>query len=592
MAQYKPASLILIKTGTLRGAISLKSMNVSSATGSTPVTPQYDNKPFQDLVRWHQRIVKELPSCRYSKPNQASLLRETEGLYHGELPEVDKHSFPSDQSIYSRLKAINTTGAVRIYHQELTTWHAIDDCSPSSCSTKGYIHFYPVHQENCQLPPRANITLFFHPDNWLDIADLLFRLAKDPAYESQANGCKLALPAIYTNSSTPAIIYLQVTQPSDTFLEKLKSEACRLPLQKCALAGAREIHSGVWLTALNPIVSGCQPESRRHILIASFYLGIPATDSESSICKAAELLGYQPDEPDKLQSPTSSLLSLQHFLETFLIRNYFSLEDLSDREKMADLAMNIRHKGKINQQACQQRLEQLSSNPQIKLASPNGDTLAPCDFTKNGFKLSMIPPQSSNPPETKQTQLTLSIKPEHFHKLLQFLSTEPLTERAKHHPWSLEVDSEKQYTQTPTPVRLTITGDVSSAKKAGIALKQYLGEHAFFDIKLYEGRSNPDWADLPGQERVSRGISMATPNPLEESDSNVFADHLAIAMDALFDSRCKNNPMPLKDILAIKLFEAGYQMHNPSTSRPDLNVLEVQTMIRLWKSKNRTLTQT
>ena len=418
------------------------------------------------------------------------------------------------------------------------------------------------------------------PDQILSLAHKLALLCKHPDFPSEVCECKFASNKVFDNHSTPAIIYLLTTEPSQELLDYLDVNLKPLPLEQVPLLGARELKPGFWHTQLLPHANGCQPESRRHIVALSYLLSPEGDSDEEAIKLAARTLGYQPEAPDRLLEKTPAFESMLFFVENNLIPAWEKMKGVSSMQDIiARLATLPENGGEFDNAECQIALAELMLDKSVtvnKLLNPSRTT--PSQWHK-GFRVSRFD-YGSETVSSPKASLHINVKAEYLHTLLSLFSQSPLKQHLDNTPWELTVERSEDFAKLPAPVSLRADCPMEAMREIAKVISEQLPASAFTHLDLYQQPHPPEWADIPGHERFAEGLSLSQSLSDKENQADVFTHQLSTIFGMLINRNRYKSAMPLEDMLAHSLFVNGYRIHDSSRTRPDLNIPEVGELLK------------
>lgn len=557
-------------------------MNIQAAkgTGAFQTPPDSNSQPLTDLVQWRQRVARTLPYVNPSLSFPQQLIAATNNLFFSSSDALSVYEPPSAKAIRQRLVALTKEYQIDVLHRDHKPVHSLAGCQKECLESAGFYFLSSGTDSATSAASRSNIVFFPCPDQILPLAHELARLCKHPDFSSEVRECKFASDNVFDSHPTPAIIYLKTSEPSQALLDYLDANLTPLPLEQESLLGAREIRPGFWHTQMLPHSHGCQPESRRHIVALSFLVRPEVDSDEEAVKLAARTLGYQPDAPDRLLEKTPAFESMLFFVKHSLVPAWEVVTGVSSMlDVLARLGILPGHEGAFNDPECQIALAELMQDKPVVVTKLDSSSRTVPSQWHRGFRVYRF----GNGSETKsfpKACLQINVKADHLHTLLSLFPRSPLKQHLDPMPWKLIVEHSRAFAKIPAPIALQANCSMEKMREIANVIAEQLPASAFSYIDLYQKPHPPEWADIPGHERVAEGLSLSQCMSDKASQTHVFTHQINIIFNMLINRNRYNSAMPLEDMLAHYLFVNGYKMHDSSRTRPDLNIPEVSELLK------------
>ena len=539
------------------------------------------DQPLKDLAQWRARIVRRLPADQHT----VSIERLTTAFgdiferYPGHLDSIAMkgNSAPANPLVREHLQILSNAYPVTLRHRIDRQLHPVQECSEDCDNQQNFYYIRNKYREPGSGGSLGNIVIFPTPENMLELATFYSRLCSNPDFRSEVMECKFAAPEFYHLHNTPAIVYLHTNEPSYSLLDHLQSNLSAFSKGGIHLAGASEVRPGIWLTQLTPSVSGCQPYSQARIVFSSFFQ--KAEDDTAAIKLAAAKLGYNPDHPERLADKTPAFESLVFFTENILKKNWSKIKH---RPTLAGayqiLGLKPRAQEPYNRGLCRQALNSLIFRQGVR-ATPRAKAgnFAPYIDSRaalwDAMELHIANFKDSNMVKDPGASiLYVSIKPKYLHLLLErfaYPSTK-LKSLLADVNWKIIMKNDYSYEKLPTFFEFRAGCSAETLHEIATELRAGLPKDFNVDMNLYGAPKQPDWADLPGFEKHSEGMSITQQPETAEDYEEPHAHFVKTGCEILARKHTQNIPVAVEDILSYELFQDGYGMNNPSRKRADL----------------------
>ena len=557
-------------------------MDALSATGTATFQNPPQTKSLKDLVKWRARIVKRLPRDACDGERRVPLAK-----LKAASPEIFLHRLErtvecmaiyepaSPKSIHYRLVALRDHYEIEVLHFKSGSMHSISECGDPDLNNDGFYFFLSSKEQPYKQEIRSSLIFYFCQDLLLGVASEFAALVHQQDFFDEVKACKFACTHFYENHVTPAIIYLYNAEPSEKLLEYVEKHFQSIPSESLSLRGARKIRKGVWHTQMLPYANGCQPWSRHHIVLSSFYLGQPGDDDETAIRRTAEVLGYQPDAPDRLAAKTPAFESMMFFVENQLMPNIDLMTDYDTSKAVLDkigLAPFCTKQAKLK--ACEREVEILMKSKGVVVYSNSKKRLQSSRQWQNGISICHASEESKGLVKYDAC-LSIGLKAEYLHQLLALFGHSDLSTNLKTLDWKLDVDPMVYYADTPAPLNLYVSCSPDKLHDIAEDIRLSLPDDAFSQNDMYRQEHPGTWADIPGFERHAKGLSITQIPPDDSVDTSAIRAYLETLNQTLLKIKKGNMSISLPDLLANFWFEKGRMMHNPARTRHDLLILRL-----------------